>query len=153
MPFLPSQVIVGSDHAGYELKQALVLLLKAQGFEVIDLSPTLQPGDDYPVIAHAVAERVAQSQGQSWGALLCGSGIGVSIEANRHAGIRAALVRTPEDAKSAREDDHANILELGGRVTEAHELPAILEAWMNTEPSQESRHLRRVAEIDRPTSH
>lgn len=153
MSFLPSQVIVGSDHAGYELKQTFVPLLKAAGFEVVDLSPALQPGDDYPVIAHAVAERVAQSQGQSWGALLCGSGIGVSIEANRHSGIRAALVRTPGDAKTARQDDHANILELGGRVTQADELPAILEAWMNTEPSQDPRHLRRIAEIDRPTDH
>lgn len=152
MSFLPSRVIVGADHAGYELKQVLVPLLKGRGFEVEDLSPTVEPGDDYPVIAHRVAEQVAASQGQMWGALLCGSGIGVSIEANRHPGVRAALIRTPEDARGARLDDHANILELGGRVTQPNELPAILDAWINTEPSSDPRHLRRVAEIDHPST-
>lgn len=150
MPFLPSHVVVGSDHAGYELKQAILPLLKDRGFEAVDLSPELIPGDDYPVIAHAVAERVAEGDGHYWGVLLCGSGIGVSIEANRHRGVRAALVRTPEDAQSARLDDHANVLELGGRVTTANELPVILDAWINTEPSSDPRHLRRIAEIDHP---
>lgn len=150
MPFLPSQVVVGSDHAGYELKEMLLPLLKERGFEIVDLSPNLQPGDDYPVIAHAVAERVATSDEKMWGVLLCGSGIGVSIEANRHRGVRAALVRTPDDARTARLDDHANILELGGRVTTAQELPAILDTWIDTEPSSDPRHLRRVAEIDHP---
>lgn len=152
MPFLPSEVLVGSDHAGFELKEVLVSLLKERGFKVEDLSPTFQPGDDYPLIAHEVAKQVAASAGARWGVLLCGSGIGVSIEANRHAGIRAALVRTAEDARLARLDDHANILELGGRVTTPEELPAILDSWIATEPSTDARHLRRLDEIDHPTA-
>ncbi len=152
MSFLPSRVVIGSDHAGFELKQALVPLLVERGFEIHDLSPILQEGDDYPIIAEQVAEQVAQSEDQTWGVLLCGSGIGVSIAANRVPGVRAALVRTPEDAKSARLDDHANILELGGRVTTAAELPAILETWISTQPSADARHLRRVAELDQPNA-
>lgn len=151
MPFLPSEVLVGSDHAGFALKEVLVSLLKERGFKVEDLSPTFQAGDDYPLIAHEVAKQVAESAGTRWGALLCGSGIGVSIEANRHAGVRAALVRTAEDARLARLDDHANILELGGRITAPEELPAILDSWIATEPSSDTRHLRRLDEIDHPT--
>lgn len=150
MSLLPLQVIVGTDHAGFELKQAILPLLKERGFAVEDLSPALVPGDDYPVIAHQVAERVAKSQGALWGVLLCGTGVGVSIEANRHPGVRAALVRSADDARLSRQDDHANVLELGGRVTQPEELPAILDAWINTAPSNDERHVRRVAEIDHP---
>lgn len=150
MPSLPSHVIIGTDHAGFSLKQALVPLLKERGIFIEDLSPFLQEGDDYPLIAHEVAKRVEEQQGTVWGIVLCGSGIGASIEANRHNSIRAALVRTPEDARTARFDDHANVLALGGRVTTAEELPTILDSWINTEPSTEARHLRRIAELDQP---
>ncbi len=152
MSLLPLQVIVGADHAGFELKQAVVSFLQERGFAVEDLSPALVPGDDYPVIAHQVAERIAKSEGNLWGVLLCGSGIGVSIEANRHPGVRAALVRSTEDARLARQDDHANVLELGGRVTQPAELPAILDTWINTAPSMDERHLRRVNELDHPAT-
>lgn len=152
MSSLPSRVVIGSDHAGYELKQALLPLLAERGFEIQDLSPVLQPGDDYPIIAEQVAEQVAASQKQAWGVLLCGSGVGVSIAANRVLGVRAALVRTPEDARGARLDDHANILELGGRVTTREALPAILDAWITTEPSEDARHLRRIVELDQPNA-
>ncbi len=149
MPFLPSHVVVGSDHAGYELKQALVPLLIERGFEIEDLSPELTAGDDYPLIARQVATRVSTDPAGVWGVALCGSGIGVSIEANRHRGVRAALVRSSEDAKLARQHNHANVLALGGGNTSTDQLSALLDAWIDTEPSTEERHVRRTAELDR----
>lgn len=145
---LSSHVVVGTDHAGYALKQALIPLLQEQGLTVEDLSPSVTPDDDYPLIAHQVAKKVAEASGKSWGILLCGSGIGVSIVANRHASVRAALVRNAQDAELARLDDQANILVLGGRITKPEELPEILEAWLKTDPSSDPRHARRVAQID-----
>ncbi|MBP9762317.1 RpiB/LacA/LacB family sugar-phosphate isomerase [Patescibacteria group bacterium] len=145
---LSSHVIIGTDHAGYTLKQALLPLLKQQGLTVEDLSPSLTPDDDYPLIAHQVAEKVTKASDRQWGILLCGSGIGVSIAANRHPSVRAALVRTATDAELARLDDQANVLVLGGRITKPEELPEILEAWLKTDPSSDPRHARRVAQID-----
>jgi ribose 5-phosphate isomerase B len=148
MSSLPSKVIIGTDHAGYSLKQALLPLLKQHGLEVEDLSPAVTPDDDYPIVAHELAQKVAQAPDQHWGILLCGSGIGVSIAANRHASVRAALVRTAKDAELARLDDQANVLVLGGRITTAEELPEIVETWIKTDPSPDARHTRRVAQID-----
>lgn len=146
MSFLPSRVIIGSDHAGFELKQALLPLLANQT-TIEDLSPTLVPGDDYPVVAETVAKRVADADGRAWGVLICGSGIGISIAANRHPNIRAAVVRDAEDARLARQDNHANVLVLGGRRTRPEELPAILASWLQTPPSSEERHLRRLDQL------
>ena len=148
MSSLPSTVIVGTDHAGFELKEALIPLLAQHGFTIHDLSPTLMPNDDYPQISHEVAIRVTQKPEQNWGVLFCGSGIGASMVANRHAGIRAALIRNEIDASMAREHNHANILVLGGRITKANELSTILDAWISTAPSQEERHTRRIQAID-----
>ncbi len=148
MSFLPSRVIIGSDHAGFELKQALLPLLAAQNLTIEDVSPTLIPSDDYPAIADTVSQKIAEADGQAWGVLVCGSGIGISIAANRHPEIRAAVVRDAEDARLARQDNHANVLTLGGRRTSPQALPDILNAWLNTEPSNEERHVRRVAQLN-----
>ena len=145
---LPNQVLLGADHAGFELKQAIAQFLQAKGFQVEDLSPTLVPGDDYPVIAHQVATRIAEAPDTTWGVLVCGTGVGVSIEANRHPGVRAALVHDAKEAELARIDDHANILTLGGRTLALEELSSLLEAWLNAIPSNDPRHLRRIEEID-----
>lgn len=145
-----SQVVIGADHAGYELKQQIIELLKKEGVSFKDLSPELDPTDDYPVVAHQVANEVAKNN-DSWGVLVCGSGIGMSIAANRHPGVRAALVYSAEQAKLAREHNAANVLVLGGRSLPATDTEAILKAWMDASPSDESRHQRRVAQIDEMT--
>lgn len=143
----PSQVVVGADHAGHELKQQLVEFLEKAGVSVKDLSPALDPTDDYPLIAHQVAAEVAKDA-NSWGILVCGTGIGMSMAANRHPGVRAALVYSAEQAKLAREHNAANILVLAGRFLAPTETESILTAWMNTSSSDEARHLRRIDLID-----
>ena len=138
---------LGADHAGFALKEALKPLLQRYGVEIEDLSPTFMPKDDYPLIGGTVARHVVNND-QTQGILVCGSGIGIAIAANRVRGVRAAVVHDADDAIRARSEDHANILVLGGRVLSAKKLPAILEAWLKTKPSKATRHVRRAFELD-----
>ena len=142
-----SPLLLGADHAGFRLKESVKRHLLDQGLLVEDVTPEQIPDDDYPPIAHTVAEAVAH-QDDRMGILICGSGFGMDMAANRVKGARAAVVRTVEEAVLARKDDHANILVLGGRMTDAEEANRITDAFLTTPYSQAERHMRRVDELD-----
>lgn len=141
-------IYLGADHAGFKLKEAIkAQSVKRKAQSVMDLSPRLMEGDDYPLAARKVAMAVLHEQG-SIGVLVCGTGHGMDIAANRFRGIRAIVARTEKDAKMAREHNHANVLVLGGWVTKAPLAKKIVAAFLKSKPSKDARHLRRVKQLD-----
>jgi ribose 5-phosphate isomerase B len=142
--------VIGSDHAGLALKNQVVEQLRARGIEVEDLGTHTTSSVDYPDLAGEVARTVARGDAQ-FGILICGSGIGVSIAANKVRGIRAAVCRTEYEARMARLHNDANVLCMGERVTGGGLAEVVVEAWLSTE-FEGGRHQRRVdkiAEIER----
>ena len=137
---------IGSDHAGFQLKERLVEELKALGFEPLDVGTHGPESVDYPDFAHDVAKRVEHHEVQR-GVLLCGTGLGMAYAANRHPGVRAAVAWSPEVARLARSHNDANVLVLPARFVSEGEGVDILRAWLETE-FQGGRHSRRVAKID-----
>ncbi|MFL5345183.1 MAG: ribose 5-phosphate isomerase B [Hyalangium sp.] len=139
------KIILASDHAGLELRQALVGLLQEKGVSFQDVGPTTSESVDYPDFAKKVARAVAAGE-YTLGVLVCGTGIGMSIVANKYRGIRAALCSTEFEARMAREHNDANILCLGQRVLGAGVAKGILEAFLAT-PFAGGKHARRVQMI------
>jgi ribose 5-phosphate isomerase B len=141
------KIAAGADHAGYAVKQAVVRRLRAQGHQVDDVGThDGETSVDYPDYAHLVAEAVASGAAER-GLLVCGTGIGMCMAANRHAGVRAADATTPHLAEMSRRHNDANVLCLAGRVLSEDEAWAITEVWMAT-PFDGGRHERRVGLID-----
>jgi ribose 5-phosphate isomerase B len=140
------KILIASDHAGFALKEKLERALSALGFAVENLGTDSEESTDYADYAHALADRVAKGDGER-GVLLCGTGLGMSYAANRHAGVRAAVAWNPEVAKLAREHNDANVLVLPARFLSESEAAAILTTWLET-PFEGGRHARRVAKID-----
>ena len=140
------KVAVGSDHRGFSLKAKLIPFLRKSGIEVADLGTHHEkPPSDYPDVAAKVARRVAQGAFDR-GLLICGTGIGMSIAANKIKGIRAARCTTQRDAVLSREHNDANVLTLGGMTTSFKNAKEILRVWLNTE-AEGGHHLRRVKKI------
>lgn len=146
MPNKP-MIYLGADHAGFALKEAVKAALGKRKLPVCDLSPRLVAGDDYPLAAKKVALAVLHDDA-SLGILVCGTGHGMDIAANRHAGIRAIVARTENDAKLSREHNHANILVLGGWATKPAAANKIVTAFLKAKPSKSERHVRRVHQLD-----
>lgn len=142
------KISIGSDHAGFERKRKVAGWLAAAGHEVIDVGPGTPDPCDYPRYAYAVARSLRGGKSER-GVLLCGSGLGMSMAANRVTGVRAALCTTPEMATVARAHNDANVLVLPGRFLGDDEAKAILDAWL-TGRFEGGRHERRVREIDLP---
>ncbi|GAB4266599.1 MAG: ribose 5-phosphate isomerase B [Candidatus Rifleibacteriota bacterium] len=140
------KIYAGSDHGGFVLKQILIKKLRDSGHQVEDLGTHSSESCDYPDYAHAVARKVISDQG-SKGLLICGSGIGISIAANRHAGIRAALCRNGFEAELAIKHNNANVLVLGERITGEALAIDILEKFLAAE-FEGGRHLKRVEKIE-----
>lgn len=140
------KIYAGSDHGGFKLKATLIRKLQEMGHEVENLGTNSSDSCDYPDYAHAVARRVVEDAG-SLGLLICGSGIGISIAANRHAGIRAALCRSGLEAELARQHNDANILALGERITGEAMAIDILEKFLAAEFAG-NRHIERVRKIE-----
>lgn len=136
---------IGCDHAGFELKQIIIEHLKVQGFEIIDKGCFSTDSIDYPDFAHPVAEMVESSPGMK-GILLCGSGNGISITANKHQGIRSAICWTPEIAALARQHNDANIVTLPARFINESTALEIIDVFFNTE-FEGGRHQNRVNKI------
>jgi len=134
----------GSDHAGLDLKNALVARAKARGLEVVDLGTHDAASTDYPDYAHEVARRVAAGEGR--GVLVCGTGIGMSIAANKIRGIRAANYNDCFSASMARAHNNANILTLGQRVLGSELAKMIVKIFLAT-PFEGQRHQRRLDKI------
>lgn len=142
-----SEVIpIGSDHAGFALKERLVEELRKLGYEPLDLGTYSADSADYPDFAHAVAARVEHREARR-GVLMCGTGLGMSYAANRHPGVRAAVAWTPDIARLSREHNDSNILVLPARFVSAEQGVEILKAWLDTK-FEGGRHARRVAKIE-----
>lgn len=138
-------VLLGSDHAGLEMKRALVPILEGQGVSTLDLGTHTSQSVDYPDFANALAQAIAVGQGAR-GLLICGSGIGISIAANRHPHLRAALCRTSTDAKLARQHNDANVLVLGARTTGLEVAADCVKTFLGT-GFEGGRHVKRVAKL------
>ena len=140
---------MGSDHAGFDLKQKLRADLEKRGEKVIDLGVfAAEPPADYPDIAHEVAEKVRENHGAR-GILVCGTGIGMCMAANKISGIRAATCETEKTVEMSRKHNDANVLCLGGRVLEQNIAFRMVDVFMNTKFENEERHVRRVEKIDK----
>ena len=141
------RIALASDHAGYAEKEQLKPLLNELGVEVEDLGTASDDPVDYPLFARKVAEKVAHGEAEQ-GLLVCGSGTGMAIAANKVPGVRAAVAWTEETARLAREHNDANVLSIGARVTAADDIPKIVRAWFDAK-FQGGRHARRVEEISK----
>ena len=140
-------IIIGSDHAGWELKEEVKKYLTDKGFAVKDVSEAkYTPDDNYPTYAFRVAKKVSSGEFEQ-GIAVCGTGIGASIAANRVRGARAALCLTPEMGRMAKRHNNANVLVLGGRITTPQEAFMIIDAWMSAK-FEGGRHLQRVQLLD-----
>ncbi|MDB4964859.1 MAG: ribose 5-phosphate isomerase [Myxococcales bacterium] len=143
------KVVVGSDHAGYKLKEYLKDRLTAWGHDVEDVGTTSTDSCDYPEFGAKVAHRVVALEGAR-GVAVCGSGIGISIAANKVAGARAALVQEPTAAKLSRQHNDANIICFGERLIGQAVAEEALRVWLET-PFEGGRHARRVALLGQVT--
>lgn len=139
------KLIIGSDHAAFEAKELLKQHLQSQGFEIVDSGTHSSDRCDYPEYATKLCREVLQQKVE--GILLCGSGIGVSMVANRYQGIRAALCRSVIDAEMARKHNNANVLCLGGRFNTQDELRAIVKSWLE-HSFEEGRHADRINQFN-----
>ncbi len=141
------RIAVGTDHAGYPLKTPVIEKLQEMGFEVLDLGGDgTDQSDDYPDYARAVALAVTEQQAER-GILLCGSGVGASIAANKVAGARASLCHDLFSARQGVEDDDMNILCLGARVIGAELAESLVESFMHATFSGSARHVRRLEKV------
>ena len=139
-------ISAGADHGGFELKDKLVAMLRKEGYEVIDNGTNSPDSVDYPDFAQAVAQDILEKKAD-FGLLVCGSGIGISIAANRFKGIRAALVTNEDYARLSRQHNNANIIAFGGRFTSYEDAEKWLKIFLST-PFEGGRHERRIEKID-----
>ena len=140
-------IAIGSDHGGFELKQALMRHLEARGLAFFDCGTYSSDSCDYPVYAKAVANAVASGECER-GILICGTGIGISISANKVRGIRCALCGDCFSARATREHNDANILAMGARVVGEGLALMIVDTFLDTPFSNDARHVRRIAQIE-----
>ncbi len=140
---------IGSDHAGYEVKNQVIDSLRSAGVEVVDHGPFgFDPDDDYPVFCLRTAEAVAADDG-SLGVVLGGSGNGEQMAANKVRGIRAALAWSPQTARLAREHNDARVLSVGARMHPLEDVIGLVEAFLAAGFSGDERHVRRVRMLSR----
>jgi RpiB/LacA/LacB family sugar-phosphate isomerase len=141
------KIIVGCDHAGFELKETLKLELQQDGYDVIDVGAhTYESNDDYPDYALALSREVLQDQ-DSKGILICGSGIGASVAANKIKGIRAGIASESYAAHQGVEHDAMNVLVLASRITGIEVAREAVHAYLKAEFSGEERHVRRLNKV------
>jgi ribose 5-phosphate isomerase B len=141
------RVGIATDHGGFGLKEDLVARLRAAGHEVVDFGAhSLDPADDYPDFVIPLAQAVAEGAVER-GIAVCGSGVGASVCANKIAGVRAGLINDHFSARQGVEDDHMNIICMGGRTVGPFLAWDLLEAFLAAEFGQAERHLRRLAKV------
>jgi ribose 5-phosphate isomerase B len=138
--------VLASDHAGFDLKEAVERQLRAMGLDVTDLGPHDASRTDYPDWGHKLGDVISRGEFER-GVLVCGSGIGISIAANRHHGVRAALCNDIYSARMARAHNDANVLAMGSRVVGPGVAEAVVEAFVKTE-FEGGRHAERLTKID-----
>lgn len=142
------KVAIGADHGGFNYKNRVKEYLVACGFDVLDAGTFSADSCDYPQIAHKVAAMVANGEAEK-GILICGTGIGMSIAANKIHGIRAALCSDTFSAKATREHNDSNILCLGERVIGEGLMLDIVQVWLDTPFSNGERHIKRISMIEK----
>lgn len=140
------KIVIGADHAGFHYKSAIMRHLKSFGYEVIDKGTFSEQSADYPDFAHPTAEAIEKGEAER-GILICGSGNGVAMTANKHKGIRAALCWTPEVAALARQHNDANIICLPARFVSLQDAVRMVDVFLQT-PFEGGRHLNRVQKIN-----
>jgi ribose 5-phosphate isomerase B len=138
-------IVIASDHAGVELKSMMSDDLKTMGFKVKDLGTSSSDSVDYPDFGHAVGKAVEAHEAKA-GVVICGTGIGISIAANRHPGVRAALVHDEFTARMSREHNDANVFAMGARIVAPEAARALLKTFFET-PFEGGRHARRVEKL------
>ncbi|MCA1648941.1 MAG: ribose 5-phosphate isomerase B [Acidobacteria bacterium] len=140
------KIVVGSDHAGFDLKQQMAATLRKEGHEVIDVGTDTTAPVDYPDFAEAVASAVRDGRAER-GVLICGSGVGASVAANKLPGIRAAICHDTYSAHQGVEHDDMNVLVLGGRIVGPALAHDLVRAYVAARYTGEARHARRLAKI------
>lgn len=149
-------IYLGADHRGYELKRSILRYLVDSGYEAEDLTPQLAEGDDYPDVAAKVARKVHGNLGQARGILICGSGAGVDVVANKFRKVRSVLGFTPDQVFDARHDDNANILSLAADFTDYDTAKNLVRIFLETKFEEKEerfqRRLQKILEIEREIS-
>lgn len=145
------KLVIASDHAAFELKAELAEWLRAQGHDVADLGTNGPESVDYPDFGYAIGEHIAAGKAER-GIALCGSGIGISIAANRNPAVRCALASEPLSAKLSRAHNDANVIALGARLIGPEMAKACIETFLST-PFGGDRHVRRVEKLGKIQQH
>ena len=140
------KIVLAADHGGYSLKESIKTALGSEGYEIVDLGTFNEESCDYPVYGKLAGEYVASGQAER-GIVICGTGIGISIAANKIHGIRCAVVTAGEYARLASAHNHANMIAMGGRFTEPEDALGYIRIWLET-PWEGGRHDNRVALLD-----
>lgn len=146
------KIYLGSDHAGFFLKEMLRKFLLEQGYEVTDFGANREnKEDDYPDFVHPVAEKVSEDPEHRWGIILGGSGEGEAMTANRYKGVRAAVWygKNERILTLSREHNNANVLSIGARFVHEDEVKQAVLLWLKTPFSGDDRHVRRISKIDK----
>ena len=146
------RLVLGSDHAGYELKQELVKFLQSLGHEVLDVGTCSTAAVDYPDYAQAVSDAVLDGRAER-GVLICGSGVGACVAANKIPGIRAAICHDSYSAHQGVEHDDMNVLVLGSRIIAGELAKDLVRAYLGAKFSGEERHVRRLAKVKAIEAH
>jgi ribose 5-phosphate isomerase B len=145
-------IFIGADHRGYQLKDKLIEYLQSNDIRVEDLGNyEYDPQDDFPTFANKVSQAVLQNPKEYLGIVICGSGAGVCIAANRHKGIYSAIALNPEQIKSARSHDHINILALASDHTSFDEAKELVDTFLQTELNTDQKYERRLQMLDQTT--
>ena len=140
------KIAIGADHAAYNEKIQIINYLNSKGFEIIDLGTNSSDSVDYPIFGQKVAKSIVNNVVDR-GIIICGTGIGISIAANRYKGIRATLCTSETHAEMARKHNDSNILALGARITDLDKIKSIIDVWLETN-FEGGRHQDRIDLID-----
>ncbi len=140
------KLVVGSDHAGFQLKNEMAALVKSLGHDVLDVGAYDERPSDYPDFADAVGRAVLDGRAER-GILICGSGVGASVAANKLIGIRAGMCHDTYSAHQGVEHDNINVLVLGSRVVGVKLAEDLVKAFLGAQFSREERHVRRLAKV------
>lgn len=141
-------IYIAADHRGFNLKESLKTFLKEMGYTVADLgNSVLDPNDDYPDFAAKLAQEVSVDTENRRGVLICGSGVGVDVVANKFKNIRSGLITSSDQAYLSRNDDDANVLSLAADINDDASAKKILSVWLQTPFSGEEKHKRRIQKI------
>ena len=141
------KISIASDHAAYNEKQEIIKYLLDRRLDILDLGTNSEESVDYPIFGQRVAESIIDKKVDR-GIVICGTGIGISIAANRYKNIRATLCNTPEHAEMARKHNDSNVLALGGRTTNLDDLKSIVDVWLSTD-FEGGRHQKRINLIEK----